>query len=96
MSHEICSSLQSIIGFSTLLAEDRDSNREYIQAIGQSSRHLLHVVNEILDYSKLISGKMAFREEKIEFMYFLQEIASWTKLQCHEKEGALEHGFCRN
>jgi signal transduction histidine kinase len=60
MSHEIRTPLNSVLGFSEQLMESKlDSTQtEQIKAISSSARMLLHVVNEILDFSKYETGKM--------------------------------------
>lgn len=67
MSHEIRTPLTSIIGFSEQLQVDNLNNlqKQQVQAIANSSEHLLSIVNDILDYSKIESGKLKF--EKIGF-----------------------------
>jgi len=63
MSHELRTPLNAIIGFSEILQEDlaRQSaspqSREYAELIYQSGAHLLHVVNDLLDMSKIEAGK---------------------------------------
>ncbi len=62
MSHEIRTPMTSIIGYADLLKQDPDleesTRRDYVQVIGSSGRHLLTVINEILDVSKIESGEM--------------------------------------
>lgn len=67
MSHEIRTPLNAIIGFSEQLASSRldDDQRLRLQKVRSSSEHLLMLVNDILDYSKIESGKL--RLEKIGF-----------------------------
>jgi PAS domain S-box-containing protein len=67
MTHEIRTPLNGIIGMTSLLSEVDVSKeaREYIDTIRASGEHLLSIVNEILDFSRIESGQMAL--EKIEF-----------------------------
>lgn len=60
MSHEIRTPLNAIVGLGGLLAQasDPEKSKLYIDSINQSSKHLLSVVNDILDYSKLEAEKM--------------------------------------
>jgi signal transduction histidine kinase/CHASE3 domain sensor protein len=60
MSHEIRTPLNSVIGFSEQLMESKldTTQTEQIKAVSSSARMLLHVVNEILDFSKYETGKM--------------------------------------
>ena len=63
MSHELRTPLNAIIGFSDLIKSevhgpiDRDKYREYITDINESGRHLLSLINDVLDLSRIESGK---------------------------------------
>ena len=65
MSHELRTPLNAIIGFSDLLATDVFANRrvEYAKLIHASGEHLLDLVNDLLDISRLEAGKIQLREE---------------------------------
>lgn len=63
MSHELRTPLNSIIGFTEVLGDRlygdlNDRQQEYIGYIDQSARHLLNLINDVLDLSKIESGKM--------------------------------------
>ncbi len=62
MSHEIRTPLNAIVGFSTLLAEsdDEEEKKEYLRIIESSNEFLLQLIGDILDISKIESGKMEF------------------------------------
>ncbi|MEM6490300.1 MAG: ATP-binding protein [Pseudomonadota bacterium] len=66
MSHELRTPLHAIIGFADLLAAgvDDDNTRrdEYAGAIGESGRHLLRVINDILEYSRVERDRIELRE----------------------------------
>lgn len=68
MSHEIRTPLSSILGFSEQLAKTElsPSQKNYLDIVHRSSEHLLLIVNDILDYSRLGAGKLSF--ESIPFL----------------------------
>ena len=59
MSHEIRTPMNAVIGFTDLLAKEspRSDQKEYLDIIQFSTRHLLGLINDVLDYSKIESGK---------------------------------------
>jgi signal transduction histidine kinase len=66
MSHELRTPLNAIIGFSSLILMTPPANeqhREYIGDINESGQHLLAIINDILDLSKIEAGKMELVEE---------------------------------
>lgn len=62
MSHELRTPLQSIIGFAEQGKENEQPNTELLNTIYNASTHLLQVVNEVLDYSKISSGKITLNK----------------------------------
>jgi PAS domain S-box-containing protein len=72
MSHELRTPLNAIIGFAEILAQElygplpNDAYREFTADILSSGRHLLDVINDILDLSKVEAGKMELSEELFE------------------------------
>ncbi len=67
VSHEIRTPMNGIIGLTQLLQKSKldDKQTQYITAIKQSSEHLLVIINDLLDFSKIVAGQMEF--ENIEF-----------------------------
>lgn len=79
MSHEIRTPMNAIIGMSTIAARsigDDDQVMDCISKIGISSRFLLSLINDILDMSRIESGKMLLKNEKIPMEEFLNGINS--------------------
>ena len=68
MSHELRTPLNAVIGFSDMLASRMagpltPKQNEYLRDIGASGRHLLDVINDVLDLAKIEAGRMELREE---------------------------------
>jgi signal transduction histidine kinase/CheY-like chemotaxis protein len=85
MSHEIRTPLQSIIGFSEQLNAGPQANPEIISAIQHSSEHLLHVVDEVLDFSRIESGQFSLEKEPFNLPQLLGEIAAVVRIQANRK-----------
>jgi len=79
MSHEIRTPLQSIIGYSEQQLQEDNNNDGNIKAIHQSSKHLLQIVNEVLDYSRIISGKFTFNNEAFSVQNLIAEVAAGVR-----------------
>ncbi len=88
MSHEIRTPLSAILGFSELLLNQNQPPEERHQAITTIRRNgeqLLHLINEILDISKVESGKLEVENVRVDCLQLLQEIRSLYHLKCSEK-----------
>ncbi|TKC03520.1 hybrid sensor histidine kinase/response regulator [Pedobacter cryotolerans] len=76
MSHEIRTPLQSILGYSELIMREENPNPKHIKAIHSSSTHLLQIVNEVLDYNRIISGKFSFNPQDFNMAKLLDEVTA--------------------
>lgn len=81
MSHELRTPLNAIIGFSELIFYNKagtisEEQKEYIGDITSSAKHLLSLINDLLDLTKIESGKMEFHPEEINLFELLSEIKS--------------------
>ncbi|MCR4557993.1 MAG: response regulator [Saccharofermentans sp.] len=88
MSHEIRTPMNAIIGLDSLALRREDlaqDTREYLEKIGGSARHLLGLINDILDMSRIESGKMVLRNEIFSFRSFLEQINVMVMTQCSDK-----------
>ena len=88
MSHEIRTPMNAIIGLDSLaLRKDTldSETREYLEMIGESARHLLGLINDILDMSRIESGRLLLRKEVFSFSGMLEQINTMVMSQCNEK-----------
>src|SRR5688572_17847334 len=85
MSHEIRTPLQSIIGFSEQLKQNGGNNNDAVEAINSSSEHLLHIVDEVLDYSRISSGSFVLTSENFRLMEVVKEVESALRVQAEKK-----------
>jgi signal transduction histidine kinase/CheY-like chemotaxis protein/HPt (histidine-containing phosphotransfer) domain-containing protein len=88
MSHEIRTPLTAIIGFSESLLSSDQTVEERIKAINtinHSGKHLLHVIDEILDLSKIEANKLTVERIKVSPVQLLQEIDSVIRMQAAGK-----------
>ncbi|MDO4804100.1 MAG: amino acid permease [Lachnospiraceae bacterium] len=93
MSHEIRTPMNAIIGFDTLALKNKDLDdvtRDYLEKIGGSARHLLALINDILDMSRIESGRLVLRREVFSFSAMLENINTMILSQCNEKGLAYE------
>jgi signal transduction histidine kinase/DNA-binding response OmpR family regulator len=93
MSHEIRTPLQSIIGYSEIIKNEEYPKKKDIDAIYNSSTHLLQIVNEVLDYNRIISGKFTFTEKAFDIMKLLNEVVSVMRQQAEKKSLELNTEF---
>ena len=82
MSHDIRTPMNAIIGYTGLAASHIDSRElvtEYLKKISQSSEHLLSLINDILDMSRIESGKMTLNEQEEDLSEIVHTIRSITQ-----------------
>ncbi|UDN61337.1 PAS domain-containing hybrid sensor histidine kinase/response regulator [Clostridioides sp. ES-W-0016-02] len=88
MSHEIRTPMNAIIGMSTLAAQvvnDTEQVSDCLSKIGISARFLLSLINDILDMSRIESGKLSVKQEKIPFEEFINGINAISYTQAQDK-----------
>lgn len=95
MSHEIRTPLNSVIGFSEQLSlgELNQVQQEQVKAISSSSKMLLEVVNEILDFSKFETGKMNFDLQPFNLYTAIEEACDTLHIQAEQKGINLVRSF---
>lgn len=88
MSHELRTPLNAILGFGQMLELDNSSlnelQRDNVQEILEAGRHLLVLINEVLDLEKIESGKMELVNEKVEVKEVLHQCIALTHKQAEE------------
>ena len=88
MSHEIRTPMNAIIGLDNIALKDPDlqpHTREQLEKIGASAKHLLGLINDILDMSRIESGRMTLKNEEFSFRNFLDQINVMINGQCTDK-----------
>jgi len=79
MSHEIRTPLQSIIGYTEALKKDEKPNAQNLNNLHSASEHLLYLVNEVLDYSRIISDQFTFEERTFDIAPLLHEVVQMLR-----------------
>ena len=99
MSHELRTPLNSVIGFSDLLVTMASTDspltatqRDYVETISRNGRHLLELINELLDLSKIAAGRLELRLEPLELEPVLREAGDSVRAQlvAHQHRLAIE------
>ena len=88
MSHEIRTPMNAIIGLNNIAMNDptaSDKVKEYLEKIGASARHLLGIINDILDMSRIESGRMVIKKEEFSFSKNLEQVNNMIGGQCRDK-----------
>ena len=88
MSHDIRTPMNAIVGIATLMehdVEDADKQRYYIKKIQNSSSHMLGLINDILDMSKIESGEVHLNTEPVRLAEQVGQIESIIRSQSNER-----------
>ena len=88
MSHEIRTPMNAIIGLDNIALNDPETpekTKEYLGKIGDSAHHLLDLINDILDMSRIESGRLTLRNEEFSFSKLIEHINTMFSGQCQEK-----------
>ena len=89
MSHDIRTPMNAIIGFTTLAVsniDDKNRVRDYLGKILSSSNHLLSLINDILDMSRIESGKLHLEETEVSLSDVLHDLKTIISGQVHAKQ----------
>ena len=88
MSHEIRTPMNTIIGLDSIALNDADispKTRGYLEKIGDAAEHLLGLINDILDMSRIESGRLTLKNEEFSFRKLLEAINTMFSTQCQNK-----------
>ena len=97
MSHDMRTPMNAILGFSALLDRDAsqpDKVREYNRKIAASGRHLLNLINDVLDMSKIESGQNSLNIEEFGLKELLEELDSLIHPLVREKQQSFDINVC--
>jgi PAS domain S-box-containing protein len=94
MSHELRTPLHTVIGFSELLLEELEGplnakQKRFLSHIKQDSQHLLELINDILDLSKIEAGRLELRREEFDIAGAVEEVLASIRLAAEDKSLAL-------
>ena len=88
MSHEIRTPMNAIIGLNSIVLNDpeiSERTRGQLEKIGYSANHLLGIINNILDMSRIESGRMIIRKEEFSFPRMLEQVNTMISGHCRDK-----------
>ncbi len=96
ISHELRTPLNSIIGFTDLLLTQdlgggplSEQQRDFLDTVARNGRHLLELINELLDLQRIAAGRMELRPEPVELAALLAEVAGSVHAQAQQHRHAL-------
>ena len=93
MSHDIRTPMNAIVGYSTLLIKDADDKNKIIEIgkkITYSSQHLLSLINDVLDMSKIESGRTSLNSDKVDVSEVINNISEIVQVQTKSKKQSFE------
>jgi CheY-like chemotaxis protein/nitrogen-specific signal transduction histidine kinase len=88
MSHELRTPLNAILGFSQILSESptlTQTQKEHLAIINRSGEHLLNLINDVLEMSKIEAGKMTLNLDTVALPDLLKEIQAMLKMKAEAK-----------
>ena len=88
MSHEIRTPMNAIISIGSIALSDpeiSDKTRDYLVKIGVSAKHLLKIINDILDMSRIEAGRMTIKSERFSMSELMEQINTIVESQCNDR-----------
>lgn len=85
MSHELRTPLQAIVGIAEQMQLKKEASTRNIENVYHASQHLLHTVNEILDYSRIVSGKYVLDNQPFNIYKIITEVKDIVQVQAETK-----------
>jgi signal transduction histidine kinase/CheY-like chemotaxis protein len=89
MSHEIRTPMTAILGYLEFLEDDRlpaGERREYLSVVRRNGQHLLALINDILDLSKIEAGRMEIERTNCSLLQLVHEVASLMRVRAKQKD----------
>lgn len=99
ISHELRTPLNAILGFSEVMRDEvlgplqNESYKEYVIDIHASGNHLLNLINEILDLSRIEAGKFQMEEEPVVLIYVIEECINLVEMRARNKDIKIHEAF---
>ena len=96
MSHELRTPMNAIIGFSQVMERDNslsDKQREYLRIISRSSDHLLNLINDVLEMSKIEAGRMVLTEQAFDLHHTLNDVKELFHVRAEGKNLHMHFGI---
>ncbi|QKV17638.1 sensor histidine kinase [Oricola thermophila] len=99
MSHELRTPLNAILGFSEVMANEvlgpmnNEHYKSYAKDINQSGQHLLKLINEILDLSRIEAGKQELHEEPLDLASVVDDCIGMVRMKANQKSIRIEQAF---
>jgi len=96
MSHELRTPLNAILGYTQFFKRDdalSEEKKEKINIIHQSGEHLLMLINDILDLSKIEARKMELMKDDFHFPSFLKTVSEILQIKAHQKSIFFKYNF---
>jgi len=87
MSHEMRTPMNAIIGMTTIAKNEEDNDRKHyaLNRVEKAAHHLLGIINDVLDISKIEANKLKLRHVEIDLRDLLQRVVSLVELRMEEK-----------